>query len=84
MILLTSTACDSPFDSSVDLAAPAEPHSVAIFERGFHRDRHSAGERRAWGIGNRDAVRDYDKSRAHASSQLDDSRVAVLMMPAME
>ena len=67
-----------------DLAAPAEPHSVAIFQRGLHRDRHSASQRRARAIGNRYAVGDYDESRAHASSQLDDSRVAVLMMPAME
>ena len=84
MTLLTSTVRGSPVGSSVDLAAPAEPHSVAILERRFHRHRHTAGERRAGWIGDRDAVGDYDQSRAHASSQLDDNRVAVLMMPAME
>ena len=84
MILLTSTACGSPLRLFRDLAAPAEPHSVAIFQRGLDRDRHSAGQRRARGVGNRYAVGNYDQSRAHASSQLDDSRVAVLMMPAME
>ena len=67
-----------------DLAAPAEPHSVAIFERSLHRNRHSPGEGSAGRIRYRHAVGDDYKSRAHASSQLDDSRVALLMMPAME
>ena len=67
-----------------DLAAPAEPHSVAILERSLDRNRHSPGEGRPGRIRNRHAVGDDDQSRAHASSQLDDSRVALLIMPAME
>ncbi len=67
-----------------DLAAPPEPHSVAIFERCLHRNRHSPRERGARRFRHRHAVGDDDQSRAHASSQLDDSRVALLMMPAME
>ena len=67
-----------------DLAAPAEPHSVAIFERSLHRNRHAPGEGSAGSLRHRHAVGDDDQSRAHASSQLDDSRVALLMMPAME
>ncbi len=66
------------------LAAPAEPHAAAIFERRLDRDRHPAGERRTRGVGNRDAIGNDDQSRAHASSQLDDSLVAVLMIPAIE
>src|SRR4029077_15217613 len=67
-----------------DLAAPPEPHSVPVFERSLHRNRHSPGERGPGRFRHRHAVGDDDPSRDHASSQLDDSRVALLMMPAME
>ena len=67
-----------------DLAAPPEPHSVAIFERSLYRNRHSPCERGPGRFRHRHAVGDDNQSRAHASSQLDDSRVALLMIPAME
>jgi hypothetical protein len=65
-------------------AAPAEPYSVATLECGLHRHRHPAGERGAGRVGHRDPIGNDYEPRAHASSQLDDSLVAVLMMPAME
>ena len=67
-----------------DLAAPAEPHPAAILERGLDRDRHPPGQWRARRVGYGDAVGNNNQSRADASSQLDDSLVAVLMIPAME
>src|SRR4029077_6216768 len=67
-----------------DLAAPYAPHSVPIFERSLYRNRHSPRERGPGRFRHRHAVGDDDQSRAHASSQLDDSRVALLIMPAME
>ena len=47
-----------------DLAAPAKPQAISIFERSS-RHRHSAGEWGAGRIGNRDPVRDYDQAGAH-------------------
>ena len=84
MILLTSTACGSPIGSSATL--PLQPNHIprAILERGLDRDRHPAGQRRAGSVRNGHAVGNDNQSRAHASSQLDDSLVAVLMIPAME
>ena len=67
-----------------DPAASTEPHSIPIFQRCLYRDRHASSERGTRRIGNRDSVGDDYQSRAHASSQLDDSLVALLIMPAME
>ena len=66
-----------------DVAAPAEPDADAIAQRGLDGDRQPACERLAR-VGHGDSVRDDDQARSHASSQLDDRRVAVLIMPAIE
>ena len=63
--------------------SPLQPnHSPSrCFERGIDRDGEAAGLARPLGIGNRDAVRDYDETRHQTSSHFTDSRVAELMMP---
>src|SRR5208282_984558 len=66
-----------------DVAAPAEPDAGAIAQRGLDRDRQPAREVLAR-VGHGDSIRDDDQARSHASSQLDDRRVAVLIMPAIE
>ena len=66
-----------------DVAAPAEPDADAIAQRGLDGDRQPAREVLAR-VGHGDSIRDDDQARSHASSQLDDRRVAVLIMPAME
>ena len=53
-------------------------------ERDLIIDGEPARLTRAFGIGHRDAVRDYDETRHQTSSHFSDSRVAALMMPAIE
>src|SRR5262249_6409257 len=67
-----------------DLAAPSEPQPFAMLERGLDGDRETAGLARALGIGDRDAVRNYDETRHQTSSHFSDRRVAELMIPAIE
>ena len=66
-----------------DVAAPTEPDAGAVAQRGLDRNRQPARLMMA-GVGHRDSVRDNDQARSHASSQLDDKRIAVLMIPAIE
>ena len=64
----------------VDLAAPAEPHAGAVSQRRFHCDHESSRHLPVSRLGYGDPVRDDDETRAHVSFQLDDRRVAVLMI----
>ena len=66
-----------------DVAAPAEPDADAFAQRGLDGDRQPAGKLLAR-VGKGHSIRDDDQARSHASSQLDDRRVAVLIMPAIE
>ena len=84
MTLLTSTMRGSPVGSSATL--PLQPNhspwrflSAALTATAIPP---ASGVARS--VRNSDAVRNYNEARAHASSQLDDSLVAVLMIPAME
>ena len=67
-----------------DPPAPAEPDPLALFERGVDGD--GEPSRLAWRLVARDrnSVRDYDETRHHTSSHLTDSRIAEMMIPAIE
>src|SRR5260370_42008566 len=83
-VLFARAAARPAVDLVSRLAAPPDPRPGAVAQGGLHRHCEPAGARLAAGLGHRDPVRDYDEARAHASSQLADSRIAVLMMPAIE
>ena len=67
-----------------DVAAPTEPDARSVSQRRFHGDRQAAGHRLLAFGGERDTVRYDDQAHVHASCQLNDSLVAVLMIPAIE
>ena len=64
--------------------APAEPDPLAPFERRVDGDGKPSRLARRLVAGDRDSVRNYDKTRHHTSSHLTDSRIAELMIPAIE
>ena len=68
----------------VSLAAPAEPETISVLQDGLYRDRQAARHRRARRFRNGDPIGDNYDAGAHASLQCDESRVAALIMPAME
>ena len=65
-------------------AAPAEPDTLALFERCVDGDGEASSLTRRLGARDRDPVRDYDETRHHTSSHLTDRRIAELMIPAIE
>ncbi len=67
-----------------DPPAPAEPDSLALFERRVDGDCEASSLTRRLGARDRDPVRDYDETRHHTSSHLTDRRIAELMIPAIE
>src|SRR4051812_43448643 len=67
-----------------DLAAPAEPKSLAVTQCGLDGHFEAAGTSAGLPVRHRDAVGDYDEPRQYRSSQLLESRIALRMIPAIE
>ena len=67
-----------------DIAAPAEPDAFALLQRGVDGDGEAARLTRALGIGNAHPIRDENQTRRHASSHFTESRIAELMIAAIE
>ena len=79
---LTTVGCEVAPSSAT---LPLQPNQIlALFERRVDGD--DEPSRLAWRLvaGDRDSVRYYDETRHHTSSHLTDSRIAELMISAIE